>query len=47
MDDQNRTSTRNTTQARQGVTPHVTRHVLGIGLPVAILAMLVVYLLVF
>lgn len=47
MSDKNHTTSRTTNQARQGTTPHVTRHVLGFGLPAAILAMLVVYLLVF
>ena len=47
MIDDKTTTTRTTNQARQGSTPHVTRHVLGFGLPIAILAMLVVYLLVF
>ena len=47
MNDDKTTTTRTTNQARQGTTPHVTRHVLGFGLPIAILAMLAVYLLVF
>ncbi|WP_207459888.1 hypothetical protein [Azospirillum sp. SYSU D00513] len=35
---------RSETQARQATTPHVTRYVLGIGLPLAILAFIVVAL---
>ena len=38
------TTTRNATQARQGSIEHVSRYVLGIGLPLAIVAMIVVYL---
>ncbi len=33
---------RSETQARQGTTPHMTRYVLGIGLPLAIVAFIVV-----
>lgn len=43
MNDDRKTTVRNTTQTRQGSTEHVTRYVLGIGLPIAIIAMVLVY----
>lgn len=47
MADRKTPLTRNATQARQGSIEHVGRYVLGIGLPLAIIAMIVVYLFVF
>ncbi|WP_167525289.1 hypothetical protein [Roseomonas genomospecies 6] len=47
MADRKTSPTRNATQARQGSIEHVGRYVLGIGLPLAIIAMIVVYMLVF
>ena len=46
MADRKTTHTRNATQARQGSMEHVGRYVLGIGLPLAIIAMIVIYLVV-
>ena len=43
MDNDRKTTVRNTTETRQGTTEHVTRYVLGIGLPIAIIAMVLVY----
>jgi hypothetical protein len=39
-------ATLSTTDARQGTTPRIVRWVLGISLPLAIVAMIVVYLVV-
>ncbi len=47
MVDQKTPPTRTATQARQGSVEHVGRYVLGIGLPLAIIAMIAVYMLVF
>jgi len=47
MIDKKPTTTRNATQARQGSIEHVSRYVLGIGLPLAAVALVLVYLLVF
>jgi hypothetical protein len=38
---------RTTEQARSGVTPHMTRYVLTIGLALAVVAMIVIYVAVF
>ncbi|TWA77842.1 hypothetical protein FBZ85_1062 [Azospirillum brasilense] len=47
MVDQKTAPIRTATQARQGSTKHVGRYVLGISLPLAIIAMIAVYMLVF
>lgn len=47
MVDQRTPPTRTATQARQGSIKHVGRYVLGISLPLAIVAMIAVYMLVF
>ncbi len=47
MIDQKPPPTRTATQARQGSIKHVGRYVLGISLPLAIIAMIAVYLFVF
>ncbi|HYD69072.1 hypothetical protein [Azospirillum sp.] len=47
MADQKTPPTRNATQARQGSMEHVGRYVLGIGLPLAIIAMIVAFVFVF
>lgn len=44
MAERKTTITQNATKARQGSTEHVTRYVLGIGLPLAIIGMIVAYL---
>ena len=44
MADQNEPVHMDTTQARAGVTPHMTRYVLGFGLVLVIAAFVLVYL---